>query len=80
MPKKQKPTGFAARLRALREAAELSQKELAERAGFHEFSVAKWEMGIREPTWPTVLALADALNVSTEAFRPVEAAKRKGNK
>jgi transcriptional regulator with XRE-family HTH domain len=69
MPKRpERPTGFAQRLRELREAAGLTQQQLAERAGLHPFSVAKLEQGVQEPTWPTVLDLAGALGVSVGAF------------
>jgi len=73
-------TGFAERLRLLRESAGLTQKELAERVDCHYMTISHLERATHEPAWPLVLALADALNVSTEAFRPVDAAKRKGNK
>jgi transcriptional regulator with XRE-family HTH domain len=62
------PTGFGARLRALREQAGLTQGVLAERAGCNPFTVAKLEGGRQEPAWPLVLALARALGVSCEAF------------
>jgi transcriptional regulator with XRE-family HTH domain len=65
---------FGERLRQVREGASLTQQELADRIGFHKLSVAKLEQGIREPTWPTVLDLADALSVSTEVFRPKDGA------
>jgi transcriptional regulator with XRE-family HTH domain len=69
MPKRpERPTGFAQRLRALREAAGLTQQQLAERAGLYPFSVAKLEQGVQEPTWPTVLDLARALGVNCLAF------------
>lgn len=68
MPKKADPTGFGLRLKELREAAGLSQQELADRIGFHKLSVAKIEQGIREPTWASVLALANALGVTSDAF------------
>lgn len=75
MPKsREEPTGFGERLRQVREGAGLTQQELADRIGFHKLSVAKLEQGIREPTWATVLALADALSVSTEVFRPKDGA------
>jgi len=61
--------GFAGRLRELREAAGLSQAELAELAGLHRFGVAKLEQGVREPSWATVQALADALGVDCRAFQ-----------
>ena len=60
---------FARRLKELREAAGLTQQQLGERAGMHKLSVAKLEQGLREPSWATVQALADALAVGCEAFR-----------
>ena len=65
---KKKTTGFGLCLRELREAAGLSQAQLAERAGMHLHGVTKLEQGYREPSWATVLALAKALGVSTDAF------------
>jgi transcriptional regulator with XRE-family HTH domain len=71
MPKKaDQPTGFAHRLKALREAAGLTQEQLAERTGLYKFSIAKLEQGVQEPSWPTVLALAKALGVDCRAFVP----------
>jgi hypothetical protein len=37
-------------------------------AGLYRFSVAKLEQGVREPTWPTVLALAKALGLGVADF------------
>jgi transcriptional regulator with XRE-family HTH domain len=69
MPKRpDRPTGFAQRLRELREAAGLTQEQLAERAGLYPFSLAKLEQGVHEPTWPTVLDLAEALGVAVGEF------------
>jgi len=59
---------FAGRLKELREAAGMSQKELAERVGVLREAVARWEAGNREPSWGNVLALAAALGVTCEAF------------
>jgi transcriptional regulator with XRE-family HTH domain len=59
---------FAARLRELRDAAKLTQQELAGRTGLHRQAIAKLETGITRPTWDTVQALARALGVSCEAF------------
>jgi transcriptional regulator with XRE-family HTH domain len=59
---------FAGRLRELREAAGLTQPQLAERAGLSKAGVADLEQGRREPSWKTVLALAAALNVDSTAF------------
>jgi transcriptional regulator with XRE-family HTH domain len=59
---------FAGRLRELRESAGLTQVELAAKAGMHRFGVAKLEQGVREPSWATVQALAEALGVDCRAF------------
>jgi transcriptional regulator with XRE-family HTH domain len=60
---------FADRLRELREAKGLTQKQLAELAGVSLRGVAQWEQGVREPGWSSVVALCEALAVSCEAFR-----------
>jgi transcriptional regulator with XRE-family HTH domain len=59
---------FAERLKALREAAGLTQATLADRAGMNSFGVAKLEQGVREPTWATVQSLCKALGVGCDAF------------
>jgi transcriptional regulator with XRE-family HTH domain len=68
MPMKKVPTEFARRLKALREAAGLTQEQLAEAAGLNRYGLAKLEQGVGQPHWPTVLALAKALGVSVAAF------------
>jgi transcriptional regulator with XRE-family HTH domain len=60
---------FARRLKALREAAGMTQNQLAERSGLHLGAVFKLEQGRREPSWATVQALCDALGVSCEEFK-----------
>src|SRR5438046_1815979 len=59
---------FSGRLKRLREAAGLSQSQLAQRAGMHRLGVAKRERGLRGPTWATVQALARALGLNCLAF------------
>jgi transcriptional regulator with XRE-family HTH domain len=59
---------FGRVLKRLREAAGLSQMDLAVKAGLNLFTVAKIEQGQREPAWTTVQALARALGVSCEVF------------
>lgn len=59
---------FADRLKRFREAAGLSQAQLAEKAGLHRFGVAKIEQGLREPGWGTVQAICGALGLSCSAF------------
>jgi predicted ATPase/DNA-binding CsgD family transcriptional regulator/transcriptional regulator with XRE-family HTH domain len=57
--------GFGGRLRRHREAAGLSQEELAERAGVTANAISALERGERQRPYPqTVRALADALNLS----------------
>ena len=59
---------FPARLRAIRSARGMSQKQLSDAAGVSQNAVSQWEAGIREPLWANVVALAAALGVSTDAF------------
>jgi predicted ATPase/DNA-binding XRE family transcriptional regulator len=59
---------FAGRLRALREAAGLSQEELAERAGLSSHAISALERGTRTRPYPhTVRALCDALGADANA-------------
>lgn len=60
---------FAGRLKELREAAGMTQGELANKAGLTLDGLGQLERGRRQPSWETVCRLADALGVSTEAFR-----------
>ena len=59
---------FQARLKELREAANFTQDELAERAGMSRAGIAQLEIGRRRPAWETLQKLATALGVSIEAF------------
>jgi transcriptional regulator with XRE-family HTH domain len=61
-------TGFGRRLRELRDGRALSRRELAEAAGCHPMTLAKMELGTREPGWPLVLALAKALGLTPNDF------------
>jgi len=61
------PSVFGERLRALRQAARLTQEELAGRAGMTAAGISAIERGIRTRTYPrTVTALADALGLAGE--------------
>jgi transcriptional regulator with XRE-family HTH domain len=60
MPKKET---FAARLARIREAAGLSQRQLASRAGLSQQAVSLLERGLRDPTLGTLRALAAVLAV-----------------
>lgn len=59
---------FGPRLREIREAANLTQQQLADAAGLKRLSVVRYESGDRYPTWDVCLALADALGVAVQAF------------
>jgi predicted ATPase/transcriptional regulator with XRE-family HTH domain len=73
---------FGERLRELRQAARLSQEELAERAGLTAAGISAIERGIRVHTYRrTVDALAGALRLAGEdrdAFRALVAPHRRG--
>lgn len=71
-------TGWdGSRLLALRAAAGLSQKELAELAGTSQANVHRWEQG-REPSFSHALALAAALGVDVNQFHAGYKRRRKG--
>lgn len=65
-------SGFGSRLRAVREAKQMTLSELAEATGMHASNLARMESGEREPTWLTVLRLAEAVGVTPDAFLPIE--------
>jgi transcriptional regulator with XRE-family HTH domain len=59
---------FAETLKALREKAGLSQSVLAERSGVGVSTIRQFEYGRREPTYGTLVKLAQGLGVSLAAF------------
>ena len=60
---------FAEKLKAARENAGMSQRELAERAGIHFRSIQNWESGGRLPrSLDVVFRVADILGVSSESL------------
>ena len=76
---------FAKKLRQLRDAAGLTQEQMAERSGINLWTIRGYEQGRREPNWKGVLSLAKALNVAAEVFAacdestaPEESAKPRG--
>lgn len=60
---------FGPRLRQLRQAAHMTGAELAEAVGTSRQLIHEMEMGRSQPTWAMVLAIAEALGCSTDAFR-----------
>jgi predicted ATPase/DNA-binding XRE family transcriptional regulator len=72
------PSAFGVVLRRLRSRAELSQEQLAERAGLSSESIGALERGTRRaPYRETVELLAVALDVSPEERAELEAAARR---
>lgn len=59
---------FGARLRELRVAAGLTQRQLAERLCANVGWLSRLEGGIQEPPFSTALALAEVLGVDLAAF------------
>lgn len=57
---------FGARLVAARTTRELSQTELAQRAGLQPAAIGHFERNRRKPSFANVRALAKALNVSSD--------------
>ena len=60
---------FAARLRQLREEANLNQTELARIIGVSRSAIAMYELGEREPDFEVEEALADFFNVPIDYLR-----------
>ena len=71
-------TAFGKKLKELREAAGLTQTELAKKAGLSQGGIANLEQGRTQPAWDSVQALAAALGVDCTAFN--EPKKGKGKK
>jgi DNA-binding XRE family transcriptional regulator len=61
---------FAVILQAARDAANLSQTELAEKSGLTQSHISKLERGALEPQLNTLFSLAGALGVSTADLLP----------
>jgi transcriptional regulator with XRE-family HTH domain len=60
--------GFGARLQRFREIRNLTQAELGRRAGMASASVSHFETGQRSPSLESLVKLADALEISTDAL------------
>lgn len=67
---KPKPKPLHERLRKLREEAGLNKRQLCLKAGIDDAYYGRIEKGaVAEPSFATVCAIADALNISLESFR-----------
>jgi DNA-binding XRE family transcriptional regulator len=63
---------IAARLKALRNTANLTQKQLAEKSGLPQSHISRLEAGQHGPSLKTVLKLASALGVSLVDLDPAQ--------
>jgi transcriptional regulator with XRE-family HTH domain len=61
--------GFGDRLVDLREAAGLTQLELADLTGLSRVQINRYERGQSEPGWSIVCRIADVLEISVGEFR-----------
>jgi transcriptional regulator with XRE-family HTH domain len=61
---------FGGRLKELRGAAKLTQRELADKSGIPMPTLRRWEQGQNEPGFSALVALADTLGISLDDFRP----------
>lgn len=57
---------FQQRLKACREQRQLTQLDLAERAGLPSTSISHFENGVRKPSFDNLRRLAQALDVPTD--------------
>ena len=57
---------FATRLTELREKEELTQLELAKEIAIARPTITNWERGIREPSFDTLIKLAEFFDVSAD--------------
>lgn len=57
---------FARNLRSRRQAAGLSQEQLADRTGLHPTEISRLERAAREPRLGTMLKLAKGLDIGVE--------------
>lgn len=61
---------FGKNLRQLREKQDLTQEELADRAGMHWTYIGQIERGVRNPSLVNLYKLAKALKVSSGQLLP----------
>jgi transcriptional regulator with XRE-family HTH domain len=66
MTKSSPSEAFPTRLKKAREARDLSQSELAEKAGLQASAISHFETETRRPSFANLRKLADALQVSTD--------------
>ncbi len=63
---------FKKRLKELREEKNISQMELAKQTNISQSSIAKWELGKREPTAYNIVTLCKFFHVSADYLLGLE--------
>jgi GTP pyrophosphokinase len=71
---------YGSRLREMREARGLSQKELAEQLGITQVAISGWERGAREPDLEMMVRLAEFFGVGLTEFVEPAPRRRPGKK
>lgn len=69
---KRKPSAFALRLRAFRDAAGYTQQEVADSVGVVVMTYIRWERGDTEPSYTELCKLAAVFAKTLNDFAPVE--------
>jgi DNA-binding XRE family transcriptional regulator len=70
---------LGAAVRAIRDARGKTQQDTAQAAGITVAHLSKIERGLTNPTWGTVVAIADALDSTmTEVAKRADSAERRG--
>jgi DNA-binding XRE family transcriptional regulator len=72
-----KGEGMGGRIKRLREAAGMSQPQLAKAAGVPLTTLRQWEQNRRLPSWEWAVALADGLGCSLDELAGRETPPRK---
>lgn len=57
---------YMLKIKELREEAQMTQKQLAEKISNMQRNISNWEKGVSEPDLATVLAIADVFNVTLD--------------
>ncbi|WP_195543650.1 helix-turn-helix domain-containing protein [Massiliimalia timonensis] len=59
---------FGLKLKSLRENANMTQSEVAQKMNVLQTSISKYELGINEPDFETLVKFADLFNVNIDYF------------
>jgi transcriptional regulator with XRE-family HTH domain len=77
MPPREIVPGLSDKLRAARDAAQMSQQDAADASGVHQVSIARYETDKAVPTLAVLYKLAEAYGVDVTELLPPSPKKRK---